>query len=695
MPAAAAPYAAAFPREALEMLELPQTLDWLAEHAGTPMGRRLLLAARPGLSRTDLVGREERGREALQLVAAAAAPTVRRCPDLEELAERCQRRVLDASELLELADGLDVAQGLRRWAARAAAPKLAAMAAQLPDLSGLRAEIRRVVDERGRVHDDADPGLAQARTKIQELLRRRERVLEVAIESWSKRGILQQRRPVIRGERPTLAVRAVHQGRARGLLHDRSQSGDTVFIEPEDSVSISNDLTRERSREQQIVHRVLAETSRKVAGEKTALLEAGERIADLDLALACAAWAHANDGRWAELAESGIDLRDARHPLLERTHGRAGVVPLTLELGHDWDLLVVTGPNTGGKTVALKTLGLLAALAGAGLPGTFAEGTRIAHLPGIESDIGDPQSIEGSLSTFSGHLYRTLGILERAQAGCLVLLDEVGTGTDPEEGAALGQSILEALLARGALVVATTHLGSLKLFSLDVDRAENASMEFDPVSLEPRYRLLVGVPGASHALEVAQRLGLPADLLERARALSPRGGGTERLIADVARVRRDAELIRERARQSEAEARGAQDRMEAAERETEASRELRLAEAEMAFRNLREELAELHVRLGGKLRGRLRGTDLVILERLLAEAAACMRESGLAERWEAFLRDVRKGSVVYVPSLRERLQVLKVDRKRERVKLRRGALDVELPLHRLSWVEPPPSEDPA
>lgn len=378
----------------------------------------------------------------------------------------------------------------------------------------------------------------------------------------------------------------------------------------------------------------------------------------------------------------------AVHPILFREQVPADVVPLDLELGAAYDLLVVTGPNTGGKTVVLKTVGLVACMARAGLPVPAAAASKVPLFHGVGADIGDAQSLESSLSTFSGHLHRIRSLLAGASPGRLVLLDELGTGTDPEEGAALGQALLEDFLARGTRVIANTHLGALKTFSLRMPRAENASMEFDPISLAPRYRLLVGVPGASHAMDVAERLGLDRPVVERARALAARGGSAERILADVGRVRREAEILRteavQRAEETESRARAMADE-EALARDRLESRQ---REAERAVQDLLQALGARLEREGAALAGRLRGTERADLEKLLRACREDVQGHDLLARWRGFVAGLRKGDSVWVPRLRERLVVLKVDKAREKVRLKHGAMELELSWRELSWAEP-------
>jgi len=689
-----------FPESALRTLEFSEVLEWVSRAAGTPPGRRTVLAFRPDVSRAGLSGRRKRGREALAALEKDQAPILARAGDPQWSAETANKRTLEGRELLQVLAGLECVLGLRIWAREHPDKEaLCAAIAGIPDLEDLRRELARVLDARGEIRDEADPALARARRQVEELSSQRARGIERIADEWGRKGLLRQRPPILRGGRLLLAVTATRQGRALGVVHDVSGSGDTVFMEPAEILALSNRLEETRRKVARLEAQILTTLSQAVARARDALVRTGERVGEIDAALAAAHWCREVGGCFPALDEEEgglrrLELHGARHPLLLRAHEREGVVPLELELGGEADLLVVTGPNTGGKTVALKTVGLLAVLARSGLPVSAEEGTRMPFFYGVDADIGDPQSIQSSLSTFSGHLERTLRILRHAAPGSLVLLDELGTGTDPEEGAALGQALLEELLRRGAMVLASTHLGVLKLFSLQVKRAENASMEFDAASLQPLFRLLVGVPGASHALEVAERLGLPGPLLRRARELARRGGGAEELLARVSEVRREAELLRERAREHERETRRARERMEAAEAASARIREMREGEAEAAFRGLRARIERILEEAGDPLRARLRGVEGEKTEALLAQIRSALAASDLGRRWQAFLKGLHKGDVVWVPRFRERLKILKVDRRRESVRVRAGNLDIQLPFREITWVEPPPDPGP-
>ncbi len=682
----------AFPADALQALELHSVLEWIADFAFTPGGKRLVLSSHPSLASSERKLRNARGLEALAAVHAEKAPGIAGAGDLAQVLDFADKRLLEGDELLIVADFLDIQRHLQQWLAQNPAHEALRMCMEAaPDCQPLRHKLRAAIGRRGEILDEAHPSLGSARRKVGELHKQRSQRMEEIAGRLHKAGVLRQRLPVRRADRLLLAVKATHAGRSRGVVHDRSQSGDTLFIEPSEVLELSNRMVEAESNVRRIEEQVLTKLTRAVLDNRLQLTWIESAISQLDLAFGGARWAAEVQGSFATDDVSGITLRQARHPLLLRQMGADEVEELNLGLGRDYDLLVVTGPNTGGKTVVLKTVGLLAVLALCGLPISAGDGCNVPALSGVHADIGDQQSIESSLSTFSGHLTRTLSILRHAGPRSLVLLDELGTGTDPEEGAAIGQSVLEELLRRQCLTIANTHLGALKILSTDLPRAENASMEFDPQTLSPRYRLLVGVPGASHAVEVAERLGLPLDLVERARHLTLRdGGGAEKLLADVGRVRRDAELLRESAEEMQAEARQVRDQVEQDQLDAARLAEVRQGEAEQAFIEHRRQMMALVMEQGLPLVQRSRGPIVEDWQAFLKQIGAELDQCELGRRWQEFVAGIKKGDTVYVPKFRERLKVLKIQRKREMLKLRYGNLDVELPVREVSWVEPPP-----
>ncbi len=673
-----------------EALELDTLVAWLGEHASTPLGRAAF-AALPETEDAALAdARRRRGGEALDACRAQGEPSLAGVQPLSPLAEAARTRVLEGEELQLVAGSLERVQELRRWAVPAPFVELVALIQKLPDCGSIAVEVRTCLEPRGRVKDEADPALAKLREQVRKLERDRHARMEEVAAKLFEQGVLRQRQPVQRDGRLLLAVRASSSGRARGVVHATSQSGDTAFVEPGVVLELSNRIVEARFRERRLEEEVLRRLGLLVLRAAPELAVLDRELAELDLALGAARWALAQDAVYAACPEAaaGLRLDKARHPLLQRQIGEA-VVPLDLRLGDHEDLLVVTGPNTGGKTLVLKTVGLLAWMANRGLPVTAADGSAVPALSAILADVGDAQSVADNLSTFSGHLVRLQDILAVAGPGVLVLLDELGTGTDPEEGAALGQAVLEDLLQRAAWTIANTHLGALKLFSLGQPRAENASMEFDPVSLAPQYRLLVGVPGASHAIEVAERLGLAQELLDRAQQLVSRGDQTEQVLADVGRVRREAELMRVEAGEVERELAQRERDLAATEGEVLARARLREQEAEMAFREHYAAVRLWVEEARSQLLPQLPAGAKPGLEAILDRLKQLLEEEPLGRRWQAFVRGLRKGARVRVPKLNATVVVQKLDRKRERIRVRYENMDLELPFHDLSWSETP------
>jgi DNA mismatch repair protein MutS2 len=471
--------------------------------------------------------------------------------------------VLDAGELLAVRDTIAAARNLRGNLTRLSGqvPLLADLAKTIDDLGDLHAEVGACISRRGDVLDSASPALASLRAQVHaahdRLTRRTQEVLANAVA----RGIVQDPIVTLRSGRYVIPVKADFRGQIRGIVHDVSASGATAFVEPLGVVELGNTWREAQLEEEREVERILRRLSALVGEEEEPLIQNVAAIAEIDLQLAKARLGDqmqateipydGPDQPWLVRGPAEIVLQNARHPLLTREP-----VPVSVRVGGAFRVLLITGPNTGGKTVALKTVGLLSLMAQAGLPVPAFEGTRIPVLADVFADIGDEQSIEQSLSTFSSHMGTIISILSEARENTLVLLDELGAGTDPAEGSALARAIVEYLLQAGALTVATTHHGELKTFAQGTAGVSNASVEFDPVTLAPTYELVIGLPGRSNALAIARRLGMPEEIVARAREqIAPEQLHMEQLLAQIQQERDElqAKVRAERAASHEAE----------------------------------------------------------------------------------------------------------------------------------------------
>ncbi len=461
---------------------------------------------------------------------------------------------LEGADLVHLAGvaaELDVLR-VHLLAREAAAPRWCDAARRLSGFEGLRAAVERRLDRDGHVRDDATPALAKLRRGIRDGERGVRSEVSRAMTEARGRDWLTAAEPTLRGERFCLPVRAGAKRKVDGIVHDRSASGGTLYIEPAAVVHLQNELTERRLAAATEVERILLELNGRVEGESAALLEACEFALRVDETCAALDWSR-DVGGAAVIpdADAPLDLRGARHPLLlfPAGGGEGDCVPLDLPLPDDARVLVVSGPNAGGKSVSLKCVGLMTLLAQCGWDLPAREDSRLPLVRRICVDLGDDQSIARSLSSFSAHLGHLAGFLAEADADTLVLCDEIGSGTDPEEGTALAFSVLEGLAERGARVLASTHFSLLKAAVDDHPHMINAAMDFDEESLAPLFTLRVGVPGASHAFDIAGRMDFPADLLARARArVGEERFRVERLLVELGARARELAEARDTAR---------------------------------------------------------------------------------------------------------------------------------------------------
>ena len=590
----------------LNTLELPKILERLAGCCSFSAGVELARGLRPATDPGEVMRRLAETTQARAALLANDSLSVGGARDVRDPVTLAARGgVLEPSELLSIRDTLASARGVQRAMSRFAAlyPQLAEITNLIEPCSALVNEIARCIDDKSEVRDSASPELASLRREVRIVHDRLMQKLQRLVNDGSNAAILQE--PIItqRGGRYVVPVKSDHKGRIPGLIHDQSASGMTLFIEPLATLEMNNQWRELQLAEAREVRRVLAHLSGLVGAESAFIVRTVEALARFDLALGKAKYADLTRAAEAKI-EPQLVLQQARHPLLHSDT----VVPIDVFMNQDARVLVITGPNTGGKTVALKTVGLLVLMNQCGLH-VPAQSAALPVFQQVYSDIGDLQSIEQSLSTFSAHLTNLVSFLDRVDAGALVLLDELGAGTDPVEGAALARAILEYLLQTRALCVIATHYPNLKAWAYMTEGAENASVAFDYQTLRPLYTLQMGLPGKSNAFAIAQRLGLMPDILTQAHCyVEADDARTEDMLAEIAKLQRQIEAARQAAAKAQREAEANADRIRSRLSTIEDERRALLAsareDAERDIEALRAEVRRLRARItaaGGSL----------------------------------------------------------------------------------------------
>jgi DNA mismatch repair protein MutS2 len=578
--------------KSIALLEFPAVRARLAEHTSFPPGRRLAEALEPsndplivrrGLDETD---------EARALLGERSTVGIGSAHDIGPWIERAGRGGrLDPGNFLEIAETLEATSRLALALAEERRPLLRELGRELHPLPALKSTLARSFDPVGELLDSASPRLGGLRQAVRIAYDRLRRRLDALVQSETASGALQEPIITLRNGRYVLPVRADARSRVKGIVHDASGSGQTLFIEPLVAVELGNAWREAQVAERIEVERILDELSALVGAHDGELRETLGALARFDLWAAKASLAAEMDAVRPETVErSEVVLLGARHPGLT---GR--VVPIDIRLGDGYVALVVTGPNTGGKTVTLRTLGLLALMHQAGLHVPIEAGGRLPVFRDVFADIGDEQSVAQSLSTFSGHLRSIIRIVGEAGPGTLILLDELGAGTDPTEGSALAQALLDFFIRAGALVAATTHYAELKAYAHTTAAARNASVEFDLDTLSPTYRLTIGLPGGSQAFEIATRLGLSEAIVTDARSrLSESQQSFEATLASIREAEGETSDRLEQARISEQRAadalRVAQEERRAARQERDELVRSARSEAERLVAGLHEEV---------------------------------------------------------------------------------------------------------
>ena len=547
--------------KSLRTLEYFTVLDQLAAQTVSARGREMALALRPVTDREDAALYLRQTTDAKDMMVKNGSPTLGGIRDVTAALRRCEvGGVLNMRELLDVASLLQAARlMLAYFAEQEEKTTLTPIYRRISGNRSLEEAITTSILSEEEMADGASPELASIRREMRRIGGRVRETLGRMI-SGERAKYLQEAIITQRNGRFVVPVKAEHRGDVPGLVHDTSGSGAPVFIEPAQVVEINNQLKVLEGREQQEIERILAELSAEVAQCAASLREDYEALCTFDFIFARAKLSFQLNACEPKLAEGyAVDLHRARHPLLDQKKA----VPIDIAIGRDYDTLVITGPNTGGKTVSLKTLGLLCLMAQSGLHIPASELSEVCIFENIYADIGDEQSIEQSLSTFSSHMKTIVGIMEKCARGDLVLFDELGAGTDPVEGAALAVSVISYARQMGARVAATTHYSELKTFALTTDGVENASCEFDVGTLRPTYRLLTGIPGKSNAFAIAARLGLQPAILERAKEqISTENTRFEDVLAELEKERRQLEKYKAEAERLRAAAQSERDKAE-------------------------------------------------------------------------------------------------------------------------------------
>ena len=505
-----------FFEKSLLTLELPAVLNMLASEAVSDPAKELALALRPSTEEAEVRRRLSETTAAKTMMVVRGSPSFSGVKDVRaSLARADLGGALNTRELLDIARVLQCARLVRGYLADDSVGKtpIDYLFSALHANRFLEEKITGSIVGEDEIADAASSDLANIRRQMRAAAARAREALQKIISSPSYAKVLQEPIITLRSDRYVVPVKAEHKGAINGLVHDISASGATLFVEPMAAVKANNELRELAAKERAEIDRILAELSADCAEHREGITTDFDLLVRLDLIFAKAKLSYKLNCEQASLEGKGIVLRRARHPLLDQ----AKAVPIDVELGDSFDTLVITGPNTGGKTVSIKTIGLLAAMQQCGLHIPAADGSNLPVFTHILADIGDEQSIEQSLSTFSAHMSNIVSILSECDDRSLILFDELGAGTDPTEGAALAIAIIEHARKRGAVIAATTHYAELKVYATNEPGVQNASCEFDVETLQPTYRLLVGIPGKSNAFAISKRLGLGEEIIEDAK----------------------------------------------------------------------------------------------------------------------------------------------------------------------------------
>ena len=685
--------------KSIRTLELPRVLELLADQAVSAAAKDRCRRLTPETEPEEVLRLLDQTDAARSMICLRGSPSFSGVKPVAEALDRADRGgALNTRELLTIADLLTAARRAKEYFNDEAAEKTAIdhLFLSLHGNRFLEEKIKRAIPDEDTIADAASTELADIRRHMRAAQAKSRQILQKIISSPSYGKILQETIITQRDGRFVVPVKAEHKGDLPGLVHDISSTGATLFVEPMGVVQANNEYIELQAKEQKEIDRILAEFSAEAAAHREDIQWDYDTLVHLDLIFARGQLSYKMNAVRPEVRRDGaIHLRKARHPLLDPKTA----VPIDIELGDTFDTLVITGPNTGGKTVTLKTLGLLTLMTQCGLHIPAADRSAVSVYERVLADIGDEQSIEQSLSTFSAHMVNIVEILKEADRHSLVLFDELGAGTDPVEGAALAIAVIQHVRRLGAKVAATTHYAELKTFAMTTAGVENASCEFDVETLAPTYRLLIGIPGKSNAFAISRRLGLPEDVIAAAQGqMSGESVRFEDILTQLEEKRQALEKREQEAdrllRQREEDARRAREFREQMERAKDNARSRGEAEAKRILRDARtaadqvfQELSEMRKAQAKAERMLNENEARAALRRTLNEAEeAVSRRDARQEPIPKPSRPIRAGDLVEIPGVKTPAEVVSVG-KDGTLQLKAGILKMKAKVDEVRLIE--------
>ena len=685
--------------KSIRTLELPRVLQLLSDQAVSGEAKEKALHIRPEMETEEVLRLLDQTDAARAMIGLHGAPSFSGVKPVGEALDRADRGgSLNTKELLTIADLLTAARRAKEYFNADAMEKTAIdhLFLSLHGNRFLEEKIKRCIPDEDTIADAASTELADIRRHMRAAQAKSRQILQKIISSPTYGKILQENIITQRDGRFVVPVKAEHKGDLPGLVHDISSSGATLFVEPMGVVQANNELIELEAKEQKEIERILAELSAEAAAHREDIQWDYDALVHLDLIFARGQLSYKMDGIRPEVRRDGaIHLRKARHPLLDPKKA----VPIDIELGDTFDTLVITGPNTGGKTVSLKTLGLLTLMTQCGLHIPVGDRSAVSVYERVLADIGDEQSIEQNLSTFSAHMTNIVSILTEADRHSLILFDELGAGTDPVEGAALAIAVIQHVRRMGARVAATTHYAELKTFAMTTAGVENASCEFNVETLSPTYRLLIDIPGKSNAFAISKRLGLPDEVIEAAKVqMSGESVRFEDVLTQLEAKRQALEKREQEANrlyhQREEDARKAREFREQMERAKENARSRGEAEAKRILRDARSAADEVFAELAEMRKQQAKAERTLNANEARAELRRKLNEAEDAvskrdQRQEPIpkpSRPIREGDLVEIPGVRTPAEVVSVG-KDGTLQLKSGVLKMKAKADEVRLIE--------